>query len=71
MDSLVYNYGFVVFCLLVDVLTLLWTLLHQHLLALSLRGNKLENPEILLEVVAQFKSLRALWVNYNPALENG
>ncbi|KAG6431653.1 hypothetical protein SASPL_109735 [Salvia splendens] len=42
-----------------------------HLLALSLRGNKLENPEILLEVVAQFKSLRALWVNYNPALENG
>ncbi|XP_057767163.1 uncharacterized protein LOC130987590 [Salvia miltiorrhiza] len=42
-----------------------------HLLALSLRGNKLENPEILFEVVSQFKSLRALWMNYNPALETG
>ncbi|KAH6779152.1 tubulin-tyrosine ligase [Perilla frutescens var. hirtella] len=40
-----------------------------HLLALSLRGNKLENPEVVLEVVAQFKYLKALWVNYNPVLK--
>ncbi|KAL8464103.1 hypothetical protein ACS0TY_033865 [Phlomoides rotata] len=42
-----------------------------HLLALSLRGNKLENSEIVLKVVTQFKSLRALWLNYNPLLKTG
>ncbi|KAI3443556.1 hypothetical protein Pfo_000221 [Paulownia fortunei] len=42
-----------------------------HLLALSLRGNKLKNSEIVVKVVAQFKSLRALWLNYNPILKTG
>ncbi|KAL7136862.1 hypothetical protein ABFS83_10G058000 [Erythranthe nasuta] len=42
-----------------------------HLLALSLRGNKLMNSEIMANVVAQFKSLKALWLNYNPILKAG
>ncbi|KAG8376229.1 hypothetical protein BUALT_Bualt09G0041300 [Buddleja alternifolia] len=42
-----------------------------HLLALSLRGNKLKDPEIVAKVVTQFKSLRALWLNDNPSLKIG
>ncbi|KAL0346758.1 UNVERIFIED_CONTAM: Tubulin--tyrosine ligase-like protein 12 [Sesamum calycinum] len=42
-----------------------------HLIALSLRGNKLNNSETVIKVVAQFKSLRALWLNYNPMLKIG
>ncbi|KAK6131790.1 hypothetical protein DH2020_034486 [Rehmannia glutinosa] len=42
-----------------------------QLLALSLRGNKLKNSEIVVKVVAHFKSLRALWLNYNPVLKTG
>ncbi|KAK4415764.1 Tubulin--tyrosine ligase-like protein 12 [Sesamum alatum] len=42
-----------------------------HLIALSLRGNKLSNSETVVKVVAQFKSLRALWLNYNPTLKIG
>lgn len=37
-----------------------------NLLALSLRGNNLESSETVVKVVTQFKSLRALWLNYNP-----
>ncbi|CAA0807155.1 Unknown protein [Striga hermonthica] len=41
------------------------------LLALSLRGNKIKSSETVLQVVAHIKSLRALWLNYNPVLETG
>lgn len=39
------------------------------LLALSLRGNKLENVEMVAEEVTKFRNLRALWLNNNPVLE--
>ncbi|KAL0338888.1 UNVERIFIED_CONTAM: Tubulin--tyrosine ligase-like protein 12 [Sesamum angustifolium] len=45
--------------------------IHSHLIALSLRGNKLNNSETVIKVVAQFKSLRALWLNHNPMLKIG
>ncbi|KAL3830039.1 hypothetical protein ACJIZ3_018841 [Penstemon smallii] len=41
-----------------------------HLLALSLCSNKLKNSEVVVNVVAQFKHLRALWLNHNPILKN-
>ncbi|KAL3635228.1 hypothetical protein CASFOL_019775 [Castilleja foliolosa] len=42
-----------------------------QLLALSLCGNELKNPEIVLKVVTHLKSLRALWLNHNPVLKTG
>lgn len=60
---------FGIFLLLIDMLCFL--LLHQHLLALSLIGNKLVNLEVVVNVVAQFKHLKALWLNYNPILKTG
>ncbi|XP_051131543.1 uncharacterized protein LOC127251739 [Andrographis paniculata] len=42
-----------------------------NLLALSLLGNKLKNPETVLKVVTHFQSLRALWLNYNPVTDTG
>ncbi|KAL6575373.1 hypothetical protein OROMI_012658 [Orobanche minor] len=41
------------------------------LLALSLRGNKLKNSEVVVKMVAHFKSLRALWLNSNSLLKTG
>lgn len=61
---------FVILLLLIDLSLFMLILSNQHLLALSLRGNKLKSSEIVVKVVAQFKSLRALWLNYNPMLKN-
>ncbi|EPS70692.1 hypothetical protein M569_04068, partial [Genlisea aurea] len=41
-----------------------------HLLALSLRGNKLRSSESVLKVVNRFKSIKALWLNHNPIVDN-
>ncbi|KAI3966072.1 hypothetical protein MKW92_040609 [Papaver armeniacum] len=42
----------------------------QNLVALSLYGNKLQNPEIVVREVTKFKHLRALWLNENPVLQS-
>uniref|UniRef100_A0A7N0TS93 Tubulin--tyrosine ligase-like protein 12 SET-like domain-containing protein n=1 Tax=Kalanchoe fedtschenkoi TaxID=63787 RepID=A0A7N0TS93_KALFE len=39
------------------------------LYALSLRGNKLHDKEIIIQLVTKFKNLRALWLNDNPVLQ--
>ncbi|KAK9099521.1 hypothetical protein Syun_026566 [Stephania yunnanensis] len=41
-----------------------------NLVALSLCGNNLQNPEAVLQEVTKLKSLRALWLNENPVLKN-
>ncbi|CAO2842027.1 unnamed protein product [Amaranthus hypochondriacus] len=41
-----------------------------NLFALSLLGNKIKQPETVLEELSQLKELRALWLNDNPVLEN-
>ncbi|CAM8966903.1 unnamed protein product [Rhodiola kirilowii] len=40
-----------------------------ELYALSLRGNNLHKAEIIVRLVTKFKSLRALWLNDNPVLQ--
>ncbi|KAI3851075.1 hypothetical protein MKW92_045490 [Papaver armeniacum] len=40
-----------------------------NLVALSLYGNKLQNPEIVVREITKFKHLRALWLNENPVLQ--
>ncbi|KAM7274477.1 hypothetical protein ACFE04_016343 [Oxalis oulophora] len=40
-----------------------------ELVALSLRGNKLENEEIVVQQVTKLKNLKALWLNDNPVLK--
>ncbi|XP_052181367.1 uncharacterized protein LOC127794380 [Diospyros lotus] len=41
-----------------------------NLLALSLCGNRLKNVETVTEEIIKFKSLKALWLNNNPILQN-
>uniref|UniRef100_A0A2P2LZM1 Uncharacterized protein MANES_03G040400 n=1 Tax=Rhizophora mucronata TaxID=61149 RepID=A0A2P2LZM1_RHIMU len=43
---------------------------YPELVALSLLGNKLENVETVVQEITKFKSLKALWLNNNPVLEN-
>ncbi|CAA7016089.1 unnamed protein product [Microthlaspi erraticum] len=41
----------------------------QDLLALSLIGNKIESADVVIQEVAKFKNLKALWLNDNPVLQ--
>ncbi|KAI3694429.1 hypothetical protein L1987_77394 [Smallanthus sonchifolius] len=40
------------------------------LIALSLCGNKLKAPETIVNEIVKFKSLKALWLNNNPIIQN-
>ncbi|KEH37583.1 putative tubulin-tyrosine ligase/Tubulin polyglutamylase, leucine-rich repeat domain, L [Medicago truncatula] len=41
-----------------------------NLVALSLYGNKLTRPELIIQEVIKFKHLKGLWLNNNPVLQN-